>query len=235
MKFEVKQLRSELVPSLQQPLDLSVKAGETLCISGASGIGKSILLRCLADLVPHTGEMSLNGESSLSMEAHVWRRQVCLLPAESHWWNIVVGDYFGSASDGEGHVACKTELKTEAKTETAVVVAATTETNFSLSCFQELGFPEDVMQWRIDRLSTGEKQRLSLLRVLNNQPQVLLLDEPTASLDPLTIRKAEACIAAYKQQSQCCVIWISHDPAQIRRVADRHIYLDDTGFSAREL
>jgi len=215
MKFEVSQLRSEITPGLQQSLELSVAAGETVCISGASGIGKSILLRCFADLLPHTGEMKLNGESSVSMPANEWRRRVCLLPAESQWWFVGVKEHFIKSENG-AEQSCNA-----------------IDDEFEQSCFRQLGFSPEVLQWRIDRLSTGEKQRLSLLRVFNRKPEVLLLDEPTASLDPLSIRKAEACIASYKQKTQCAVIWVSHDPAQIRRVADRHVYLDATGFSER--
>lgn len=221
MKFEVSQLTSEIASSLQQPIHLSLKAGETLCISGASGIGKSVLLRCLADLVPHTGKMSLNGESSLTMSADQWRSRVCLLPAESQWWYVSVGEHFKGNQTNSERVNQTIERNIESE--------------FEQSCFQQLDFKAEVMQWRIDRLSTGEKQRLSLLRVLHNKPEVLLLDEPTASLDPITIRKAEACITNYKQQTQSAVIWVSHDPAQIRRVADRHIYLDAAGSTEREL
>ena len=51
---------------------------------------------------------------------------------------------------------------------------------------EALGFEQDVMSWNISRCSSGEKQRLSILRMMANCPRVLLLDEPTASLDPDT-------------------------------------------------
>jgi len=227
-KFEVIQLQSSIVTSLRQPLNLAVKAGETVCISGASGVGKSILLRCLADLSPHQGEMRLDGKTCLSMPANLWRKEVCLLPAESHWWFVTVAEYF--TSDQKAAVK---DVKDNSRNQQINRQATTSD--FYKSCFSRLGFPEDVMQWRIDRLSTGEKQRISLLRVLHNNPQVLLLDEPTASLDPITIRKVEACIADYQQQTDCAILWVSHDPKQIRRVADRHLYLDETGYSERAL
>ncbi|VAW81863.1 YbbL ABC transporter ATP-binding protein [hydrothermal vent metagenome] len=232
MKFEVRQLESMLAPSLKNPLNLTVKAKEVVCISGESGVGKSVFLRCLADLIPHTGEMKLNGHSSQSMPANDWRRQVCLLPAESQWWFVTVAEHFVHNQDQK-------EQKTleGLKDPKDLMVSSNNKSDsvFEQSCFRQLGFSPEVMQWRIDRLSTGEKQRLSLLRVINNKPEVLLLDEPTASLDPITIRKAEACIANYQQETDCSIVWISHDPAQIRRVADRHICLETTGFSERDL
>ncbi len=230
MKFEVKQLRSTLAPSVETLLNLTVRAKEVLCISGASGVGKSVFLRCLADLIPHTGEMKLNGQSSHLMPANDWRRQVCLLPAESQWWFVTVAEHFVHNQDRKVLKEVKDPIK-------GLVVSPDNNMDaaFEQSCFRELGFTPEVMQWRVDRLSTGEKQRLSLLRVLNNKPEVLLLDEPTASLDPITIRKAEACIANYQQKTACSIIWISHDPAQIRRVADRHICLETTGFAECDL
>lgn len=84
-----------------------------------------------------------------------------------------------------------------------------------------LGFNDGVMAWQVSRLSTGERQRLALLRLLGNRPEALLLDEPTASLDPDNVRRAEELIAAYRQEGESPVLWISHDPEQIRRVADR--------------
>jgi len=86
----------------------------------------------------------------------------------------------------------------------------------------QLGFTKEVMDWQVARCSTGEKQRLALLRLLVNEPQALLLDEPTASLDADSIQRVEQLIADYRQQHQAPVLWVSHDPGQITRVANRH-------------
>ena len=88
---------------------------------------------------------------------------------------------------------------------------------------QALGFGPEVMSWQLARCSTGEKQRLALLRLLNNQPRVLLLDEPTASLDPVNVARVEQVIIDYMKTYQAAAIWVSHDPQQIQRVASRHV------------
>jgi ABC-type iron transport system FetAB ATPase subunit len=79
----------------------------------------------------------------------------------------------------------------------------------------------------VTRLSSGEKQRLALLRLLANQPRVLLLDEPTANLDPQNTRRVEAMIAAYREARGAAVVWISHDREQAARVCDRHYIVVD--------
>ena len=90
----------------------------------------------------------------------------------------------------------------------------------------QVGLPQDALQWNVERLSSGERQRLALLRVLANQPKVLLLDEPTANLDAANAERIEALIAEYKTAHAAAVIWVSHDAQQIVRVADRRLLID---------
>ncbi|MDK9559187.1 ATP-binding cassette domain-containing protein [Marinobacter sp. M216] len=85
-----------------------------------------------------------------------------------------------------------------------------------------LGFPPDVMDWAVNRLSSGEKQRLAVLRALVRNPRVLLLDEPTANLDDAMIRQVESWLLEEIRKRDLPVIWVAHDAAQIERVADRH-------------
>jgi len=82
-----------------------------------------------------------------------------------------------------------------------------------------------VMQWQVSRLSSGEHQRLALLRLLSNRPKVLLLDEPTANLDPVNAQRVEKLLEDYRTQQKSSFLWISHDTQQIQRVAARHFVL----------
>jgi len=92
---------------------------------------------------------------------------------------------------------------------------------------EALGFTPEVLEWEVRRASSGERQRLALLRLLSNRPRAVLLDEPTASLDPENTRRVEALISRYRRERQAPVLWVSHDPEQIQRIADRRFRLED--------
>lgn len=178
------------------PFDLSVSAGECLCISGDSGVGKSLLLRSLADLEPHEGEITWCGTAASELSGPEWRRRIGYLAAESDWWQSRVSDHFS---------------------DTAV-----------RDTLPEVGLATTLWEAFVGDLSTGERQRLALLRLLANRPQALLLDEPTASLDPQSTLRVEAMVKRYQSNQGAPVLWVSHDPEQIERVADRHLRLDGT-------
>lgn len=155
-------------------------------VFGESGCGKSLLLRALADLDPHGGEVSLDQVDAQQMSAPAWRTLVALLVADSQWWFDTVGEHFSVLNSGD---------------------------------LARLGFREDVGHWQVSRLSSGERQRLALLRLLQNQPRVLLLDEPTANLDAQNTALFEQFIDDYRMQHDACVVWVSHDREQLARVA----------------
>jgi len=84
-----------------------------------------------------------------------------------------------------------------------------------------LGLDASILAREVDGISSGERQRLGLLRLLVQRPHVILLDEPSANLDPESTLKMEQVVRAYLQQAQAAAIWVSHDPLQRARIADR--------------
>lgn len=174
------------------PVSLNLCAGECVAVRGPSGAGKTLLLRALADLDPARGEVRLAGVSRSNIPAPDWRRQVGLLPAESHWWAETVGEHF------------------DANSRDALVT---------------LGLEPDVPRWPVSRLSSGERQRLAVARLLFTKPRVLLLDEPTANLDADNIRRVEAVLKTYLARNRAGALWVTHDDRQVSRIAQRVINL----------
>jgi ABC-type multidrug transport system ATPase subunit len=186
----LKQLRIQHVG----PVDLTINAGEIVCLSGGSGAGKSLLLRAIADMLPHEGECHLGEVSAISLRASQWRKQVMLLPAEPAWWYDSIQEHFVTRND--------------------VWLSA-------------LGFTPATWAWEVSRCSSGERQRLGLLRCLVNQPACLLLDEPTGNLDAENTERVELLIKEYAAKQQAPIIWVSHSKEQIKRIANRHYRMRD--------
>ena len=84
-----------------KPVELTVAPGECVGVMGGSGSGKTLLLRAIADLDQHVGDVELNGEKCSEMPAPDWRRRVGMLPAESLWWFDTVRPHFAPDSGHE--------------------------------------------------------------------------------------------------------------------------------------
>ncbi len=184
------------------PYNLTIKEGQCICLTGASGSGKTLLLRSIADLDPHQGQLYLDQSESKVFKPSDWRLQVGMLPAESRWWADRVDEHFGEVDH---------------------------------QYFGQFGFDSDVMTWQVSRLSTGERQRLAIIRLLCNKPKGLLLDEPTASLDSKNVLMVEKAIKCYSANEAAPVLWVSHDIEQVKRVADRHFVLDSKQLTEKEI
>ena len=90
----------------------------------------------------------------------------------------------------------------------------------------QLGLPGDALDWQVARLSTGERQRLGLLRMLTVDPSVLLLDEPTASLDEKSTAQIEGLLRD-RLSAGNCIVFASHDERQVGRLADAVLRISD--------
>lgn len=90
----------------------------------------------------------------------------------------------------------------------------------------ELDLPEDCLGWPVERASTGQRQRLALIRSLVDAPAVLLLDEPTAALDAAARERAEAVLLRHLAEGAILVI-VTHDTAQAARLAGTVFRLSD--------
>jgi ABC-type multidrug transport system ATPase subunit len=187
-------LRLENLSSpLAGPFDLIVEAGTCLAVMGASGAGKSLLLRMIADLDPNAGEVWLGDLARSKMTGPDWRREVVYVAAESGWWDEDVAAHF------------------EPQHQTAAAELA-----------DRFGLVGGLLSAKVARLSTGERQRLSLIRALVRNSPALLLDEPTAALDRDSIGKVEAVLRE-RMAAGTTLIMVTHDPAQSERLGHQHL------------
>lgn len=176
------------------PVDFEVADGACLAITGASGSGKSLLLRAVADLDPNDGRAATSRLQRETVAAPDWRRAVTLLPAESGWWADGVAAHFRDPQ-------AQTPL------------------------LGRIALPEAAMGWDVARLSSGERHRLALLRALEQGPEVLLLDEPTAALDREATGLVEAFLKA-RMADGLSLVLVTHDADQPGRLGADTVRLE---------
>lgn len=177
-----------------QPVNFHLDPTEILVLTGRSGVGKTVLLRALADLDPHEGEVKLHQQTQTETRPEVWRQWVMWFAAETAWW----------LEDIAAHFSTK--------------ICPNIDQAWLNSALEKLHLSPDILKKFPRECSTGEKQRLALLRGLIHQPQVLLLDEITANLDTETTQAVEQLIFDYVTEHQACAIWVTHDTAQQHRL-----------------
>jgi ABC-type multidrug transport system ATPase subunit len=182
------------------PLTFEVAEGECLAVEGPSGVGKSRLLRAIADLEPAAGQVFFDGAERNEMAAPEWRRRVRYSGAEPAWWTDTARPAFP-------------------------------QTNRLDRLIGSVGLEASLLDRPIAVLSTGERQRLALVRALIDEPKVLLLDEPTTGLDPQAAALVEELIRFHVLSGGTALL-VSHDSSQIERLAHARLLLPNTNGAA---
>ena len=178
-------------------VDLRVQTGERVALVGANGSGKSTLLRTVHGLLaPGAGQVR---REPTHRQAMLFQRPHVL--RASALTNVALGLWL-DRSLGLGWSAARQQAQ-----------RALARVGLS-DCAQRSGH----------QLSGGQQQRLALARAWARQPEVLLLDEPTASLDPHAKREVEALMADVGQTLP--LVFASHNLGQVKRLATRVLYLE---------
>lgn len=182
-----------------------VRTGEVLAVVGPSGAGKSSFLRLLNRLdEPTSGTVRLEGIDYKQIQPRDLRRRVGMVTQTAYLFPGTIADNlrFGPAQQGS-------ELPAKTIEELLSQVGLAGRAG------------EDVAH-----LSGGEAQRVSLARALATAPAVLLLDEPTSSLDAEAKGEVEKLILTVVRKNGLTCVMVSHDLAQAARVADRVMVLN---------
>lgn len=183
-------------------VDLEVSRGEHLTIVGPNGSGKTTLLKIMACLIkPTSGELYFNGIRIDNSNRASYREKGTMVFQQPVLFNTSVYN----------NMAYGLKVKGLSKTEIDQKV------NEAL----ELVKLQDFNSRHANQLSGGEKQRVSLARAIILDKEVLLLDEPTANLDPTSVTIIEETITALKEHPEKTVITATHNMFQAERLADK--------------
>lgn len=199
-------------------ISFDVEAGEFLVIIGLSGSGKSTLLRCLNRLIePSEGQIILNGTDVTHISDAALRRHRAsigmifqhfnLIPRHTVLSNVLYGTL--GVTPTAGSIMGKFTQEQRAR---------------AMSALEVVGIP-DKAQNRADALSGGQQQRVAIARALMQQPNLLLADEPVASLDPATSHSVMSYLEKINKDMGTTVICNLHFLSLVRQYASRVIAL----------
>jgi phospholipid/cholesterol/gamma-HCH transport system ATP-binding protein len=192
-------------------VSLTVKAGEIVAVLGATGSGKSTLLRCIVGLLPP------------------WRGRV-----------LIGGRDVNAAADREREEILRGVGL--AFQEAALLSSMTTAENVALPIVEHWRADDDTAQMlarmRLARvglaeagdkmpgeLSGGMRKRAGIARAIALEPRLLLLDEPTAGLDPTTARAIDELIMSLRDRAGMAIVAVTHEIASINTISDRAVML----------
>ncbi len=199
-------------------VDLKVEKGQVMALIGPSGAGKSTLIRCINRLEKATsGEIWLNGENIVKMRSGKLRRarrnmgmifqEYALVERLTVMENVLSGR-LGYVGFWRSFLRKFTQ----------------SDINAAFGLLEKVGL-DTMVNKRADELSGGQRQRVGIARALIQKPDILLVDEPTASLDPKTSRQIMRLITELCEENKLAAIINIHDVALAQMYAERIVGL----------
>jgi putative ABC transport system ATP-binding protein len=193
-------------------VSLEIHAGQRVVVAGPSGAGKTLLLRAMAMLDPiDSGTLLWQGRPIVREAVPRYRASVIYCHQRSAMIATTVEEVLRRPFALKVHRAKKFDRP------------------WILGRLARLGRQESFLDQSVANLSGGEMQMLALLRALQLSPQILLLDEPTAALDPKSSEEVEELVVDWIEETPKgrALVWVSHDVEQGDRVATRKIYMEN--------
>ena len=184
-------------------VSFSIQRGEIYGVLGPNGSGKSTLIRMLSTLIiPDEGEIRIFGHDvmadSLAVRRNINRVSVdaAFFKKLSVWENLSYAARLYGIPRTEGR-------------------------DLAASILEELGFSRERMSRRVEALSRGMQQKVAIARALFTSPALLLMDEPTTGLDPLSKRQVQDYMLRVRERHDATVLLTTHDMNEAERVCDR--------------
>ena len=194
-------------------VDLKVARGETLTVLGRSGTGKSVMLKLLIGLQrPDSGEIEINGEEITTMqldELNRIRKRVGFL-----FQNAALYDSLTAEENVAFPLRRHTDMTNGERRDRVSELLS------------RVGMDEAREKMPAD-LSGGMKKRVGLARALALDPEIMLLDEPTAGLDPIAASEINELIRELQRERNISSIVVTHDMRSVEKVADRVAMLNE--------
>ncbi|SOB76967.1 phosphonate transport system ATP-binding protein [Marinobacter sp. LV10R510-11A] len=197
-----------------EDLNLTVDGSSVVAIVGASGAGKSTLLRCINRLVePTSGSIKLNGQELINLRGSALRHSRRRIGMIFQGFNLIdrLTVMENVLSGRLGYVSLFQALTRR---------FPQTDIDRAFHLMERVGIAHYADK-RADQLSGGERQRVAVVRALMQEPQILLADEPTASLDPKTSQQIMSLLQSLASEMSLPVLINIHNVTQARMYTDR--------------